>query len=180
MVCWCCRLVHRGAQAFLRGSISSVPFSSLFLQAFCLQSTAKPPRPAAIFARLPVCISFQPNNAGCKATRRGRCSFKASQGRQPLGINCSQNPCHSSLYGAAFFLSVAIPTAALHHSSAPVLGCIAAPRLTPGASLAPRCCAILYLFLQQFARKKKKGGSLNASRARSGVEILLFSPKGGM
>lgn len=159
MVCWCCRLVHRGAQAFLRGSISSVPFSSLFLQAFCLQSTAKPPRPAAIFARLPVCISFQPNNAGCKATRRGRCSFKASQGRQPLGINCSQNPCHSSLYGAAFFLSVAIPTAALHHSSAPVLGCIAAPRLTPGASLAPRCCAILYLFLQQFARKKKKGAA---------------------
>lgn len=68
------------------------------------------------------------NNETCiQPRRRGCCSFKASKGLQPFSINCSQNPCHNSLYGAAFFLLVAMTTAALHHSSALVLGCIASP-----------------------------------------------------
>lgn len=67
------------------------------------------------------------NNEPRIRLRRGCCSFKPSKGSQPFSINCSHNPCHNSLYGAAFFLLVAMTTAALHHSSALVLGCIASP-----------------------------------------------------
>lgn len=126
-------------------------------------------------------ISFQPNNAGCKTTRRGRCGFKASQGRQPLGINCSQNPCHSSLYGAAFFFSP-LPYQPQHCTI---------HRLQSWAASLPLISLREHRWIvgavpsftssySNLLRKEKNKGKLNAGGARSGVEILQLSPKGGM
>lgn len=128
-------------QALLEVSASSLPFSSSF-QADRWQtlevvlccwglvpgSQCSTPWVEAAVPALICTARFHPEGEGGMQTgRRGCCSFKASKGLQPFRINCSQNPCHNSLYGAAFFLRVAMTTAALHHSSALVLGCIASP-----------------------------------------------------
>lgn len=104
------------------------------------------------------------NNETCiQPRRRGCCSFKASEGLQPFSINCSQNPCHNSLYGAAFF-----PLSCHDNSStAPFISSGPGLHRQPFAllrnvqesireSFTPVHCAIIHLFFRQLALTKEQ------------------------